>query len=87
MQRWYRLTNGEEGFLEAAEILAELVGIPIAEIDSDPESAYQAARERQRRKERQLCWLLIPSAESGGEDRGGLMRAWTLSATIPQVGN
>ena len=34
-----------------------------------------------------LSWLLFPSAESGGEDRGVLMRAWTLSATAPQVDN
>ena len=36
---------------------------------------------------RNLSWLLFPSAESGGEDRGVLMRAWTLSATAPQVDN
>ena len=34
-----------------------------------------------------LCWLLISSAESGGEDLAMLIRVWALSVIAPLVGN
>jgi hypothetical protein len=34
-----------------------------------------------------LSWLLTPSVESGEENRSVWIRAWTLSAVAPLVGN